>query len=180
MGRRDMDAVDLVGAEKLRRIDQVMEITGIALVQIGLTALLMGYIGVANEGLVFLQLPYLVSGGLLGLGLLFAAGTIYLASWISRSSAAARRQNAELIDEVRALSDRLALLAMGGTGANGSSNGSGRRFVATPGGTMFHRPDCSVVSSRDDLHEVSADAPDMSACGMCDPLAADVQAPSSN
>ncbi len=180
MGRRDIDAVDLVGAEKLRRIDQVMEIIGIALVPIGLTALLMGYIGVANEGLVFLQLPYLVSGGLLGLGLLFAAGTIYLASWISRSSAAARRQNAELIDEVRALSDRLALLAMGGSGTSGGSNGVAGHFVATPGGSMFHRPDCSVVNSRDDLRDVGADAPDMTACGMCDPLASDVSAPSAN
>ena len=37
-----------------------------------------------------------------------------------------------------------------------AANGDGR-FVATAEGTMYHRPDCSIVAGRTDLRRVSAE-----------------------
>ena len=46
----------------------------------------------------------------------------------------------------------------------------GGGLVATPRGSMLHRPDCPTVVNRDDLRVVEADAPGMSPCRLCDPL----------
>lgn len=167
--------------EPLRRVDRVMEVVGIALLPVGLTALLMGWLGVASNGHVFLQLPYVVSGGLLGVGLLFAAGSIYLASWISRTSAVQRRQNDELLRAVQQLQQTIAVLPLAGGGNGNGRGGASGTYLATPSGTMYHRPDCAIVTGREDLHEVPADAEGMKPCGMCDPLATDAGAlPSHN
>lgn len=172
MSDRDMDASGLKRAEPLRRVDQVMEIVGIALLPVGLTALLVGWLGVASNGLVFLQLPYVVSGGMLGVGLLFAAGTIYLASWISRTSAVQRRQNDEILHALRQLQQTMTVLPLAGAGG-GNGHGNGVHFLATPSGSMFHRPECAIVTGREDLREVDADTEGMKPCGMCDPMSSD-------
>lgn len=177
MSEREMDPTPLEKAEPLRRIDQVMEIVGIALLPVGLTALLIGWLGVASNGLVFLQLPYVVSGGLLGVGLLFASGTIYLASWISRTAAVQRRQNDELLRALTQLQQTVAVLPLAGASGQGRAGNGGRghggQYVATPSGTMFHRPDCAIVTGREDLREVEPDDSRMKPCGMCAPLDAD-------
>lgn len=175
MSDREMDPTPLTKPEPLRRVDQVMEIVGIALLPVGLTALLIGWLGVASNGLVFLQLPYVVSGGMLGVGLLFASGTIYLASWISRTAAVQRRQNDELLRAVTQLQQTIAVLPLAGAsgGANGGTHRSAGQFLATPSGTMFHRPDCAIVTGREDLREVAPDEDRMKPCGMCAPLDAD-------
>lgn len=156
--------------EPLRRVDQVMEFAALALLPVGVTALVLGWFGVASHGYVFLQLPYLVSGGLLGLALTVLSGLLYLASWISRTSAVQRRQNEAILDALTSL--QRTITAVGSGGAN-RSNGHAARFVATPSGSMFHRPDCAVVASRDDLREVAADDTGRKPCGMCEPLGAD-------
>lgn len=156
--------------EPLRRIDQIMEIAALALLPIGLTALVLGWMGMASHGHVFLQLPYLVSGGLLGLALVVLSGLLYLASWISRASTVQRRQNEAILDVLTSLQRTI---AAGGSGGGNSSNGHAISFVATPSGSMFHRPDCAVVSSRDDLSEVDAVSKGMKPCGMCEPLGTD-------
>ena len=173
MSEREMDTQTLKRAEPLRRVDQVMEIVGIALLPVGLTALLVGWLGVASNGYVFLQLPYVVSGGLVGVGLLFAGGTIYLASWISRTSAVQRRQNDEVLQALRQLQQTLAVVPLAGTGGGTNGHGGTGHFLATPSGSMFHRPECAIVTGREDLREVQPDATGMKPCGMCDPLDAD-------
>lgn len=170
----DTETLRHVGAP-VRKIDQVMEIIGIALLPIGLTLILMGWAGAASTGWVFEQIPYLISGGMVGLGLLFAAGSLYLASWISRSTAWNRHQTALLLDaleelkHVRSVAPGGSPFAPAGT-ANGAPTGT---LVATPRGSMFHLPGCPVVADRDDLREVAPDAEDMRPCGMCNPLEAD-------
>jgi hypothetical protein len=174
--RHELDTETLrhVGAP-LRKIDQVMEIVGIALLPIGLTAILLGWYGAAKTGWVFEQIPYLISGGLIGLGLMFAAGSLYLASWISRSSAWNRHQTSlllEALDElkhVRGVGSAASPFAPAGS-VNGAAMG---KLVATPRGSMFHLPDCPVVAGRDDLREVAPDADGMKPCGMCAPLEVD-------
>lgn len=177
MARRELDTESREGPEKLRRIDQVMEIVAVAMFPLGLTALLLGWFGVASNGHVFLQLPYLISGGLLGVGLLVVGGMLYLASWVSRTSAAQRHQNDELLHAVRNLQRTMAassVAAAHGDAASGANGASPEHFVATPRGSMFHRADCAVVTGREDVRTVEPeDADAMKPCGMCDPLTDD-------
>ena len=167
--RRRAEAAD---APPLRKVDKAMELVGIALLPIGITAILLGWMGAAKTGLVFAQIPYLISGGLLGVGLLMASGFVYFASWISRSAAAQRTQHRELVEVVRALQTQLALRPVAAPeGTAGSNGGGSAAFLATPSGTMFHRPDCAIVAGREDTREVAGDEAGMRPCGMCDPLA---------
>lgn len=152
-------------AEPLRRIDRILEIVALAMFPLGLTALLLGWLGVASTGHVFLQLPYLVSGGLVGVALVTAGGLLYLASWVSRTAAVQRRQNAQILAALLALQEAGGLDPDVDTGAV--------PMVATPRGSMFHRPDCQVVSGRSDVHPITAQAGDLKPCGMCDPLGTD-------
>jgi hypothetical protein len=52
----------------------------LALLVVGLVALLLGWLGVSREGLPAAQIPYLASGALLGLFALGAAATMWLSA----------------------------------------------------------------------------------------------------
>jgi hypothetical protein len=170
--RRQRRRAEASATVPLRRVDRTMELVGIALLPIGITVILLGWMGAARTGLVFAQIPYLISGGLLGVGLLMASGFVYFASWISRSAAAQRDHHRELVEAVRALQTQLALRPVTAPDGTAGTNGSGSAaFLATPSGTMFHRPDCAIVAGRQDTREVTGDEAGMRPCGMCDPLA---------
>lgn len=80
--------------------------SAIALVAAGLIALLLGWIGMSETVLTFQQLPYLLSGGLLG----FALITVGAALWLS----------ADVRDEWRKI-DRLEVAITRATGTDSSS-----------------------------------------------------------
>src|SRR5260370_11862656 len=60
-------------------LDRWLLIVGGSLLPLGLLLIILGWMGAAHTVLLFEQVPYLLSGGLLGLGLVFAAGFIYFA-----------------------------------------------------------------------------------------------------
>lgn len=57
-------------------------LVGTALMTAGIAAILFAWWGVAHTGYVFEQLPYVVSGGLLGIGLILVGGFLYFGSWL--------------------------------------------------------------------------------------------------
>ena len=71
-----------------------------ALVAVGLSALLLGWIGMSGTVLTFQQLPYLLSGGLLG----FSVITVGAALWLSADV----RDEWRKIDRLEAAIDRVA------------------------------------------------------------------------
>jgi hypothetical protein len=81
-------------------VEQWDRVTAVVLVVAGLVALLLGYIGVSNSEFVAAQLPYFVSGGLLGLFFLGAAGVLWLSSdlrdeWVKLETMDARLERIE-------------------------------------------------------------------------------------
>jgi hypothetical protein len=54
------------------------------LMALGLAVIGIGWYGTAHTGYVFEQIPYLVSGGLLGLGLTFCGALVFFSSWLAR------------------------------------------------------------------------------------------------
>ena len=67
-----------------QRFQQILTIVGGFLMPLGLAVIGIGWYGTAHTGYVFEQLPYLVSGGLLGLGLTFCGALIFFSSWLAR------------------------------------------------------------------------------------------------
>jgi uncharacterized membrane protein YeaQ/YmgE (transglycosylase-associated protein family) len=81
-----------------------------SLMTIGLTAILLGWVGAAHSTLLEEQVPYLISGGLLGLALSIIGALLVFTHWHTVSirearafEAARRRDHVELIEALHAL-----------------------------------------------------------------------------
>jgi hypothetical protein len=185
-------------------VDRVFSLLAVLLLPAGIAAIALGWTGASRTPFLFEQIPYLISGGLLGVGLLTCGGLLYVGSWIARSAEQARGRDEELRTVLTELRDELrqgrteaaaqaaAAPAAPVTSAPAVAPESGFAtaptaideadpttevptvlpFVATPSGTMFHRPECSVVANRNasQLKRVAGDEGRMRPCGMCDPL----------
>jgi hypothetical protein len=143
---------------------------GGVLIPLGVMLILLGWWGASKTVFVFEQIPYVVSGGLLGLALVFAGGFVYFAYWQTVIIRELRTDRQEVVAALRRI--QLSLDGQGTASMNGHSPAvaSGATYVATPTGTMFHRPDCTVVARREDVAQVDAANTELLPCGICDPL----------
>ena len=90
----------------------VLVIASGALVAAGLTAIILAWVGASHSTIIEEQVPYLISGGLLGLALSFVGAITYFAHWLTvavreaRAHEAARaRDHTELMEALRSLRD---------------------------------------------------------------------------
>jgi hypothetical protein len=153
------------------RPERWLMIVGGGGVVVGLLAIILGWVGASRTPYLFEQVPYLISGGLLGLAFATVGGLFYFGYWVTRQIQETRRQADETGDALRQIRDLLAsgaVSAAAGSAKTATGNGS---YVATEKGTMFHRPDCVVVAGRDDLRSVDPEAEGFEPCRVCDPLA---------
>ena len=86
-----------------------------ALMTLGVTAIILGWVGASRSTLVEEQVPYVISGGLLGVALSVIGALTFFSHWFvtgireARSHEAARRRDhAELIDTLTTLTKTLA------------------------------------------------------------------------
>lgn len=146
-------------------VERRLGLVGGGLLVAGAVLVLLGWYGAAHTSRVYLQIPYLISGGLLGVVAAFAGGSLYFASWVTRlvhEERARADAAADAATEMGATLRRIeALLAGSAPAANGSAG-----LVATPSGRLAHRPDCPTVAGRDDLR-VLEDPGDLTPCRMC-------------
>ena len=150
--------------------DRYLLIAGGLLVPLGLLFVVLGWVGASQTVLLFEQLPYIASGGMLGLALVVAGGFVYWSYWLTVLIREARTDRTELtagLTRMEHLLERV-LLAQAPGLVEASPDG---RLVVTPRGSMIHRPDCPTVASRDDLRTVTADESGLVPCRLCDPLA---------
>jgi hypothetical protein len=160
---------------RIRGVESILAIVSAVVLPLGLAMILLGWYGAAHSSYLFEQVPYLISGGLLGLGLVMAGGLLYFGSWIARSAAQQQKQGEEVAELLREIRDGMRTgpatvpSARKAAGRNGSSP-----FVATAKGGMVHRPDCAVVAGRDDLRPISASGEGLAPCSLCSPLDAEL------
>jgi hypothetical protein len=143
---------------------------GAILLPLGLIVILLAWYGAAHARVVQQQIPYMVSGAFIGLGLMMAGGLMFWAHWLYRIYDQADLQHRELLAAIERLS-----AGGGGNGAmpvvNAGAGAPAGRLVATATGTNFHRPDCSVVKGRRGVKTVTAtQAAAMEPCRICEPL----------
>jgi hypothetical protein len=158
----------------------VRPVLGYVLVAVGLLLLLTAYLGVSREVLVAKQIPYLVSGGLFGLGFVTLGSRLMLIEDLRRDAGRLDRLEQAVADLHAALLTRpdAPSYESGGLG-HSASNGHGQvdRVLALAGGDSFHRQDCPVVEGKESARPLTASAAQkrgLNACPMCQPLVAGV------
>jgi hypothetical protein len=138
---------------------------GAILLPLGLVVIVLGWYGAANTPYQYDQFSYLVSGGLLGLGLTFAGGFLYFGAWLARIAADGRESSKRLADTLLVLADVTSRAA--------ARNDNGVDVSALPvtagDGTTMHRRDCSLISHRSDLQPVGESNGHLTACRVCRP-----------
>ena len=141
----------------------------VALIAVGFLMIYLAWNGAAEKDFIQGQFPYLLSGGLPGLGLILCGLTLVVTQSFRR--------------DVLSLQDRVdELLAQLQSSAGGSSAGASLSavrdlddgtFVAA--GQTYHLPSCRTVRGRSGLDFVSAEdveARDLTACRVCRPASA--------
>jgi hypothetical protein len=153
--------------------DRYLLVAGSVLVPLGLLLVVLGWVGASGTVLLFEQLPYIVSGGLLGLALVVAGGFVYWSYWQTLLVREARLDRAELtagLTRLEALLEQALEARLQAPGAPPAAPPVD--LVVTARGTMLHRSDCSVVAGREGLRPAAADTPGLQPCRLCDPLSA--------
>src|SRR4051812_21212695 len=124
--------------------DSVRPVLGYVLMGFGLLALFLGWYGVSGESVVAKQLPYLASGGLLGLALVVLGGRFMTMQDLRRDSGRLDRLET-MVNELhaallarpdapgRVAHSQETAAAAGRASSNGSSD-----YVVLPGGQSFH------------------------------------------
>ena len=143
---------------------------GLGCVAIGLLLIGLGWNGAASRDFVSGQLPYLLSGGALGLALVgLGVGLVVIDN--------SRRNRVRLEAQLRELNNAITRLAA--AVASGSTNGHGgamgapasSRDTVLLGRSTFHRPDCRLAQGKD-LPEATIDgaqASGLNPCRICNP-----------
>ena len=131
---------------------------GSLLAPVGVLLVVLGWAGAAHTPVVQEEIAYLISGGLLGVSLVVLGGFLYFGHWQTEHLRVTQAQTSQVVDALRALQASVDALA--------ASSAVPVALVATPDGTISHRPDCSVVRGRSDLHRVDGE---LQACRLCQP-----------
>jgi len=153
----------------MRPTERWLAIAGGVLMPLGVVLVIIGWYGAAHTSRLFEEVPYLISGGLLGIVLSTIGAALYFGYWLTRI-VAGERQIVDVLARMEAKLDAGGLEA--GESKAGAAVDTPGRLVATPTGTMFHRTDCPVVADRpeSELRTVTLPAAGMSPCKLCAPL----------
>lgn len=147
---------------------------GALLVPLGFVAIVAGYWGAAHAGRVIQQIPYQISGGLLGVALVFAGAFAYFSYWLTRILREQQRTITKLDEQTTAIVGVLHALREAidarDTSPNGAApTGRAEPLVATRKGTLVHRATCPVVATRPDLRPADPSRPEARPCKVCAP-----------
>ena len=142
----------------------VRPVLGWVLAGLGALALLLGWYGVSGQALTAKQLPYLVSGGLTGIGLLVIAAVFLATEDV--------RRQLDRLGEVERKVDALYGLFAAELAHTAPLVVDESVAVALPAGSSYHRPTCALVTGKADAAPVDAatvSARGLRPCRVCDP-----------
>lgn len=150
---------------------------GYILIAVGAILLLAGYLGVSREVIVARQIPYLVSGGLVGLAAITLGGRLLLIEDLRRDSGRLDRLEKAVQELHQVLLYRPDAPTLN-SGATANANGARpAKLMVLPGGESFHRADCPVVGDKATGRSVTfetAQRKGLHACPLCQPQLTDV------
>lgn len=108
LGRLRESVRGLGGSWRLaENVEQLLLIVGGILIPLGVAFVVAGWWGAAHTPRLFEQIPYAISGGILGGSLVIAGGFLYFGYWLTRLVHEGRQQTAQITAAVRQLEARL-------------------------------------------------------------------------
>ena len=121
---------------------------GLLLVAIGMVVIGIAYNSVASQTSLLAQMPYLVSGGLIGISLVIVGAAVLVVN-------SAREDRALLEAKLDDLTDAL----LGATGGTRTAHGfpSDASGLVVAGTASFHTPDCRLVDGREETTFLTAE-----------------------
>lgn len=144
---------------------------GMLCVAVGLVVIALAWNGAASIDFVSGQMPYLLSGGFLGLGLVAVGVGLVVVQNSRRDRALLEHQLRDLNVAVARLANAVATLSPGA--GNGHGAAPADDDVVLVGRDSYHRRDCRLVQGKD-LDETTVDAAaaeGLAACRICHPPA---------
>ena len=153
--------------QRFRNLQIALFTIGALLMPLGIFAIFLGWYGVAHTKYQYDQLPYVVSGGLLGLALVFLGGFVYFGAWLAKIGSEQRESNRQLADAMLALADVVGRQAASAAGSTGVADGA--ELVLAGAGSTVHRRDCALIAHRDDLHSLTGSETGLGTCRVCRP-----------
>jgi hypothetical protein len=150
---------------------------GLGLAVLGFLVILVGWNGAAGLDYVSGQIPYLLSAGAGGLGLVIVGAALLVAESNRRDRAVLERQLQELNASIARLAAATSAVAGNGYGTQTASSGGRRRAqsqqaMVVAGRTSFHVASCHLIEGRTDGIRMSRDdavAEGLSPCRVCAP-----------
>jgi hypothetical protein len=154
--------------ERYRNLQLVLFAAGAVLMPLGIVVIALGWYGTAHSHYDYDQRTYLISGGILGLGLTFLGGFLYFGAWLAKVAADQRDSARQLADTLLVLAD-LVSRQPGGSGLDAALADPGAVPVFAGDGTTVHRRDCALIAHRDDLRVLTGNEIDATPCRVCRP-----------
>jgi hypothetical protein len=142
---------------------------GVAVCIIGFVVIFLGWNGAASFNDLRQQFPYVISGGIAGLAMVALGAALLVIE-------AARAERAELqssIEDLRRAIEGLGTVTSNGQAATTTAVATGSDLVVA-GSASYHRPDCRLVSGREQPKLVTPEAAEeqgLAACRICTPSA---------
>ena len=160
--------------ERVRLVQLIMFTAGGVLMPFGIFAICLGWYGSAHAHYEYDQNVYLISGGVLGLGLVFLGGFLYFGAWLARMATDQKQASAQLTDAMLALADVVAVRQRIQSGEvapdeTAESLRHGSELVTAGSNTTVHRRDCALIASRPDLNDYVPDGSVVTTCRVCKP-----------
>jgi hypothetical protein len=155
------------------QLQTILLAAGAVLLPLGLVVIILGWYGASKSPYQYDQLSYLISGGVLGLGLTFCGGFLYFGSWLARIAADQREASGKLADTLLVLAD---IVSQSNALARGQASGTtaglpdpGAVLVFAGQGNTIHRADCALLTGRGDLHPAGSFSEGQPPCRVCKP-----------
>jgi len=137
---------------------------GLGCIAAGLLVIGLAWNGAASVDFVSGQIPYLLSGGGLGMGLIVLGSAMIIVQNSRHDRSLVEAQLKELNTAIARLAN-----AVGAGGVGGHNGGSAPRVVM--GRSSYHRPDCRLAQGKD-LPTATIEAAEeegLSSCRICNP-----------
>ncbi|MFL6156670.1 MAG: hypothetical protein ACJ72D_11280 [Marmoricola sp.] len=184
------DGVAPLRGNNAQLLQMVLFVAGAVLLPGGLVVIGLGWYGTAHTPYEYNQNAYLMSGGILGLGITLVGGFLYFGSWLARLALDQKESQQQLADALAKLASTLeknsnsvavvevpvtpaptAKRAARKVAAPARVKDSGATLVVAGSGTTLHRADCDLIAGREDLVAAPADTAGLTPCRLCQPQA---------
>lgn len=153
-----------------QQLHVVLFVAGAVLLPLGLVVIGLGWYGVAHTPYGYDQMSYLVSGGILGLGITFCGGFLYFGAWLARLAADQRDAQARLGDTLLVLADAVAHAGSGAGQPPAAQRDPADVLVVAGNSSTLHRAGCDLLVGRDDVRVAGPDAAQhLAPCRLCLP-----------